>query len=291
MCDRTYMLIIFLILKIIILVATPITLYFLYKRESKVYNLVGGLDCFFILLFIILKLVGFDCVSNSTFSNIIKIAKENSMIEEQRNTYYDSIYSNNIYIDKDNKNAYSYNININPLNDATISCNKPSYMNNYGDSLSAIMTLISNYYGIDNNEINALDYLIDNNYIDCNKGFDFDTIFKTLGNKYYYNIYEISSYDVLNYVFNGNSVLVETRYNDNGDNFGCEKDYIVIYNVKEDDGFKFNIINPNDKDYSYFCPSNTIGYGDIIKDNQNSKSYTLEEIDNKALRYFVIEVR
>ena len=89
---------------------------------------------------------------------------------------------------------------------------------------------------------------------------------------------------------NGKSILVETqnKYNESK-NFGCEKDYIIIYNVNNDNSY--SIINPNDKNYDYFCPSNTIGYGSIIEGNQNEKVYSLDELNSKALKYYAIEVR
>ena len=79
MCDRNFMLIIFIILKIIILIITPIFLYFLYKKENKLFSLIAGLDIVFIIIFIILRLVGNPCLKNSTFS-FLKEKKMDSAI-------------------------------------------------------------------------------------------------------------------------------------------------------------------------------------------------------------------
>ena len=178
MCDRSFVLGIFLLLKIIIFIITPVALYYLYKKESKIYNLVGGLDIIFIILFIILKLTGNNCVVNSSFSYI----KSNNVvsIKDDSNTVYESIYSTDQYINGKNKNAYFYSIYSDPLRNVKLSCTNNSYMKNYGDSITAITTLISNYYNVEINEIDVINYLEDNNLIDCEKGIDFVTAFKAL---------------------------------------------------------------------------------------------------------------
>ena len=287
MCNNNFMLVIFLILKIIVLIITPIALYFLYKKERKEYILVGGLDIIFILIFIILRLTGNPCVVNSSIFKISK-SRNDKVVSERANTIYESIYSTKQYSTKDMKTVYYYSIN-STLKNVKISCDKKSYIKNYGDSITAITTLIANAYEIDINEISIINYLENNKIIDCENGVDFDKAIKALSKKYSYKVIEISKSKVDNYVSNGNSVLVVTKNNnDLDDNFGCEKDYIIIYN-KNNDG-NYNIINPNDKSYSYFCPSNTIGYGSIIESNQNDKVYSLDSIDNKAVKYIVIEV-
>ena len=162
-------------------------------------------------------------------------------------------------------------------------------MKNYGDSIAAITSLIANYSETDMNVIEILDYLEENGLVDCNNGFDFDKVFNVIADMYSLNIKQISSKEVYEYVSNGNNVLAETS-NKNGEskNFGCENAYIVIYNESNDE---YSILNPNDKRYSYFCPNNTTGYGTILEENQNDRSYTFDEIDSKTMRYFVVEVR
>lgn len=289
MCDRNFMLIIFIILKIIILIITPIFLYFLYKKENKLFSLIAGLDIVFIIIFIILRLVGNPCLKNSTFS-FLKEKKMDSAISENTDSLYESILYTKKFTNLNNKDSYYYSLLYEPLSNAKLSCNKKSYLKNYGDSITAITTLISNYYGIGIDEADLISYLEDNNLVDCYNGFDFDKVFNALGEYYNYDVVQISKSKVDSYLSNGNSVLVETRnkYKEKN-NFGCEKDYIVIYN-KTNNG-NYSIVNPNDKYYSYFCPSNTIGYGSIIEANQNDREFTIDEIDSKTLRYFVIEVK
>ena len=287
MCDRSSVLILFLIIKIILLIILPIILLILYRRESKVFNIVGALNIVFLVLLIILRLIGNDCVSNSNFSYLK--AKNNGTIDENPSTYYDTVLSTDKYLTKENKNAYYYDINSEPLKNVLITCNKKSYMEQYGSGISAIATLISTKYNFDLNIIYIITYLDNNKLIDCNNGFDFNAGFVKLGEEYSYRVLQISGTQVDNYISNGYSVLVETiNKPDEDNNFGCTKDYIVIYN-KNNDGL-FNIINPNDHYDSYFCPSNTIGYGSIIEGKQNDKAYSLDNINSKALRYFVIEV-
>lgn len=287
MCYKSSILIIFFILKLLILVIVPIVLFVLYRLKNKVFNLIGGLDILFIIILIILRLTSNTCITNSNVS-YIKNNINRTVVGENINTLYESIYSTETYLNKESKNAYFYGINYEPLKNVKISCDKKSYIKNYGDSITAITILISNYYGTEINEVDVISFLEENKLIDCKNGIDFDTAFIKLKEKYYYNIIKISSSQVRDYISKGNSVLVETINKSNEDkNFGCEKDYIVIYNNNDDE---YNIINPNDKSYSYFCSSNTIGYGSIIEEDQNNKSFTLEEIDSKALRYYTIEV-
>ena len=290
MCDRNSVLVIFLILKIIILVVLPIGLYILYRMENRLYKTVGIITVLSIMILIVLRLFNNECVVNSSFSYLksdddIKIINENS----KPSYVYESIYSSKTYLTDDSREAYFYDLNSEELKTNVISCNKNSYLNNYGSGLSAIATLISNGYGSDTDIVEMLFYLEYNKLIDCENGFDFDTIFKKLGESYYFTINQISKDSIKDYVSNGKFVLAETTNKSNEyKNFGCEKDYIVVYNNSNDE--EYSIINPNDKRYSYFCPSNTIGYGSIIEKNQNNNSFTLDEIDSKALRYFVIEV-
>lgn len=290
MCDRSIVLVIFLILKILFLIVMPIALYFLYKKKMKEFNIIGVLDIFFLLIFILLKLFGNPCITNSNFSYIKNNTNSINNVYGNNEVIYGTINATSKYNYKSDKNAYYYGLNYEPLKNYKLSCDKKSYMKNYGSSISAISTLIANTYNSDLNIVEVISYLNKNNLIDCENGIDFDNSINKLGEKYHYNYYQITSFEVNNYLSAGKSVLVETKNNNTEkNNFGCEKDYIVIYN-KNNDG-NYNIINPNDKDYSYFCPSNTIGYGSIIEKNQNNRTYTLDEIDSKALRYFVIEVR
>ena len=288
MCDKSSVLVIFLILKILILVVLPITTFVLYYFKKKMFNVLGIINVLFIIAFILLRIFGNSCIKNSNYSFIKNYEK--SFISENINTLYESVYSTDQYINSQFKNAYLYDINSEPLKDVKLSCDNNSYINNYGNSISAITSIISNAYQIEINEVELINYLEENNLIDCENGIDFDNIINKISEKYYFNITNITKNDISSYISDGKSVLVETKNKfDKDNNFGCEKDYIIIYNINNDD--RYNIINPNDKDYSYFCPSNTIGYGSIIEANQNTKSYDLNEIDDKALRYFAIEVK
>ena len=289
MCNNSGILIIFLIVKIIILALIPIILFILYRRDNKLFNFIGMLDAVLIIVFITLKLFNNPCVNNSNFFYIKSNEVGLDYISENTNTLYESVYSTDKYFYQDNRNAYYYDINTAPLKNVSLSCNKKSYMEHYGNGISAITTLIANYYDIDINIVDVLTVLENKKLIDCTNGIDFDKAFNAIGEKYNYKVKTISASQLDYYISNGRSVLVETTNKANEtNNFGCEKGYIVIYN-KTNEG-TYNIINPNDQYESYFCPSNTIGYSSIIEGNQNEKSYTFDNINAKALRYFVIEV-
>ena len=290
MCYSSSVLIVFLIIKIIILVILPIIVFVLYKIDNKQYTVVGIVNALFVLVFIILRLGSNDCVINSNISYLKNPTEEEPMYENPTTiSMYESLYSTERLINSESREFYLYDISTDPIKSVPISCSKKSYMENYGAGIAAITSLVSNYNEEEVNIIEAISYLEDNGSIDCNNGFDFETIFNKLGEAFYYNVIPISKDQVDEYVEDGESVLVETinKYNEKK-NFGCEKDYIIIYNKNNDS--EYSIINPNDKDYSYICPSNTIGYGSIIDGDQNNNTFTLDEIDSKALRYYTIEV-
>ena len=285
MCDRSFALVIFLILKVIILLVLPIIVYILYRKENKLFDTVGIVNIIFILFLIILRLFGNECITNSSISYLKNKGKDLNYVEESSLSEYESVYSTDQYLNQRSEEVYQYGIGDNPLRNVRLSCDKVSYMRNYGDSIAAITSLISNYAKTDINIIDVIDELENRKLIDCNNGFNFDSAINAIADMYSLNVSQISSWQVNEY----EDVLVETTNKpDENNNFGCEKDYIVIYNTNGDE---YSILNPNDKTYSYFCPSNTIGYGSIIEGNQNERAFTLEEINSKALRYFVVEVR
>lgn len=286
------------IFKIIVVIVATILLFLFRNKEIQKYYIwaeVGAL-----ILVSLLYLIGFPYIAESNISTITKtklLSDSVGIIKNDSNEsgtdidsldYYSKVLSTTQYDLNDNKIAYYYDINNEPLGNISLSCKNKSYIKNYGGSISAITTLIGNYYNLDVNEIDILTILEENKIIDCDKGVDFDKAFNGLSKDYYYKILQISSTQINDYLNNGKSVLVETsnKYNEDN-NFGCEKNYIVIYNINNDG--LYNIINSNDKYESYFCPSNTIGYGSIIEGNQNDRAFTFEEINSKALRYFVIE--
>lgn len=290
MCDRNVVLVIFILFKVIVLIVAPIMLIFFYKKDSRMYTPVGIATIFFIVFLILLRFLGNNCIINSNISYISSNHSGDKSIKESEEIGYSEVYSISKYLNRKNQDIFNYNINKYPLKNVKISCDKKSYMKNYGDSITAITMLISNAFGYEFNEIDILNFLDKKGLVSCEKGIDFDKAFNALSEKYFFDIIKINSSEIDNYLQNGNSILMETlnKYEEPG-NFGCGKDYLIIYNISTDD--KYNLINPNDKDYSYFCPSNTIGYGSIIDGNQNDKTYSFDEIDNKASRFFVIEVK
>ena len=64
-----------------------------------------------------------------------------------------------------------------------------------------------------------------------------------------------------------------------------------ISNKKVTSKGEYNILNPSDKLNDYFCPSNTAGYGSIVKGDQNSTSYNINDLSKYISEYYVVEVR
>ena len=119
MCYKSSILIIFFILKVLILVIVPIVLFVLYRLKNKVFNLIGGLDILFIIILIILRLTSNTCITNSNVS-YIKNNINRTVVGENINTLYESIYSTETYLNKESKNAYFYGINYEPLKNVKI---------------------------------------------------------------------------------------------------------------------------------------------------------------------------
>lgn len=288
MCNKSYVLIIFFILKILILIVLPLALVVLYRLKNRLFNTIGIINAILIVVLIVLRLGSNDCVINSNMKYINNIDKDNSIGDN--NVLYEEIYSTKSYLNKKSNNVYYYGLNEGSLSKDTISCDKKSYMTNYGSSITALTMLMSTTFETEFNEVEIKNFAVNNKLVDCKNGVDFNKLFTSLADQYSFNLYGISAYEIDNYLLEGRSVLVETinKY-DEENNFGCGKDYIIIYNKNNND--EYNILNPNDKSYSYFCPSNTIGYGSIIKENQNESNYSFNDINSKAVRYFVIEVK
>ena len=129
MCDRSAVLIIFLILKIIILIIVPIILFILYRSENGTYTLVGVLDAVFIIIFIILKLTVNSCITNSKFSYIKSTNESKTAIKENKDIMYEDINATSQYSIDNDKMAYFYGLNYAPLNRYRIMCDEKSYMN------------------------------------------------------------------------------------------------------------------------------------------------------------------
>ncbi len=288
MCERNSVLIVFLVIKIIIMLLLPIMLYVLYKKKNKYFDIVSIINIVVIILFIILRLFNNECIKNSTITYLRNLSKKENVVTE-KDENISSVYSNKTYMNNRSKEVYYYNNNTYPLSNVALKCDKKSYLKHYGNSISALTMLMSNEFESEFDEIDIKNYAENNKLVDCNNGINFENLFVGLASKYSFKIYQINSNQIDSYLLNGTSILVETiNKPDEDNNFGCEKDYIVIYN-KNNNGY-YNIMNPNDKDHSYFCPSNSIGYGSIINENQNDNNYSFDDINNKALRYFVIGV-
>lgn len=292
MCDNNGVLIVFIVLKAIILFVVPILIFVMYKKNSRLFTIVGIIELVCIIAMILLRLFGNDCIKNSNIT-YIKGNNDNTIYENSYNSD-SSIYSEEAYsigsIETTNdNNVYVYNINTLPLKTTTIMCDKKRYINNYGNSITGITILMSNAFDSDFDENEVFQRLANSQAINCDNGVNFEAVFNELARLYGFRIREISYSEMDRYILNGHSVLAATiNEPDEEYNFGCGRDYIVVYN-KSNDGY-YNIINPNDKTYSYFCPSDTIGYGSIIDKNQNNNNYTFEEINSKTIGYFVIEV-
>ena len=101
------------------------------------------------------------------------------------------------------------------------------------------------------------------------------------------NVRNITFGDLTSNISDGKIVLGKTRINEN-DNLMCGENLIVIYSVNGKN--EFSILNPSDRYNDYFCPSNTLAYGTVIKGNQNNTTYDVIKLSNYISDFYVLEV-
>ena len=70
MCDNNGVLIVFIVLKAIILFVVPILIFVMYKKNSRLFTIVGIIELVCIIAMILLRLFGNDCIKNSNITYI-----------------------------------------------------------------------------------------------------------------------------------------------------------------------------------------------------------------------------
>ena len=294
MCTKTYILVIVLILKILIFLI-PLAIYIL-KKTGFIEEFIKYfyLAEFTILIILIsLCFFGSDCIKNSSISGIKlnhKLFDNIDYIDEDKLAIdYKSINPSKVYQNDAGVDINYYNINSYPIKNIEVYCNKKSYFQNYGNDIAAIATGISSIGGIKTNPTYLIEYLEKTGLISCEKQASIDEILSSISYAYKTNFRPISVDELSSNVNAGKVVLAKTKVIDENINLSCGEKLITIYQYNSKG--EYNILNPSDKLNDYFCPSNTAGYGSIVKGDQNSTSYNINDLSKYISEYYVVEVR
>ena len=109
-----------------------------------------------------------------------------------------------------------------------------------------------------------------------------------LTNLYNVNVRAISSSELTSNINNGKIVIAKTHASEDNYNLSCGEQLIIIYSINSKN--EFSILNPSDRLSDYFCSSNTLGYGTVVRGNQNSTTFDINVLSNNISDYYVIEV-
>ena len=293
MCTNTFILVLIFIIKILVFLI-PISIYVLKKL-----NLIEDLIKYFyiaevllLILLISLCLFGSNCIKNS-FINKIKLNHTlfdnvKTIKEETINIDFKSINPSKVYKDFSNSNVNYYNINLYPVKNINMVCDKKEYFEHYGNDISALSTALSSTTKSTINPYNILKYLLETNSIDCDTRIGIDDMIYRVTDFYGVNVRQITSSGLIDSINQGKIVIGKTVVTDS-ENLACGEQLVVIYSMN--DKGEFYILNPSDRSNDYFCSDNTKGYGTIVKGNQNSLTYDLTLLSEKISEFYVFEVR
>ena len=287
MCDKILVLYIFLIIKILIYIIIPITLIFVRKR--KIFKYILYVEIILLLIFAINNYIGRNaCISNSSLSAIKQVRKTNKMkvISDESNLNY-AITPSKKYQMYNKNNLYYYNQNSEGINNQYYECgNKKIYMNSIGSAFTSFSIAISSLYQKSIDPVTIFKYY-KSDYNICDNGITIENIYNSTM-KRYGNILlsEIGVNEVESSIKNDGIVIAKLQANENS-KLTCDNNYIVIYNVGVDG--KFQIADPSQFSKSYVCPYSSPAYGNIIDNDNMKKSWTLNEIDNEAIKYYLVK--
>ncbi|MBO5182776.1 MAG: hypothetical protein J6B64_00015 [Bacilli bacterium] len=294
MCDNIIVLWLFIILKVIAIVILPIII--ITKRKKRFTDILVIIDIVILLFFLICNLFTINsCVYNSNIDGIKRVKNKNAI------TLYNEIHpegelgysSDGIDPDKNyktikNNDFYYFNQNKPYMNNAYYTCNnKNIYMDSFGSSITSISMAISTLYDKSINPVEIFDIYKKDNLDICNAKFDVESIFNSITKRYgALTLSQIDSTSIYNEISNGGLVIAEVSANENS-KLTCDSNYVVIYNISLDGGYMLAI--PNQTNYDYACSYTSRAYGNVIKSDNMQKSWSLNEINNEATKYYLIK--
>lgn len=292
MCEKSVILSLIFILKIVILLVIPIIVLFFYKKfDSKKINILFYVEFGLIALLIVLRIMNNPCIVNSTIGGINQSILNTStehINEDNDPNVVNKIVTNKIYKNNKGGDVYYFNNNELPLSNKKIICDeKEVYMRNFGNSITAASIAVSSVLSKNIDPIEILNYALEDNVINCDDGISFNQVMSVVEKRYGVNYYDISSGELYNEVKNGNIIVVEVKNVPGEKNVTCSTGYLIVYNI--DNNNKLHTLNPNNLNKDFICPANSEGSLSIIEANSNSKNRELGELLSISSRFIKIE--
>ena len=284
MCDSNTSLIIFLTIKIIALLILPIIIIFVKKIDKLIKNFLFIINIALLVLLICLRIFNNDCVVYSTINGIKINSYKNTSnyVTEKTSNNIEKIDAIEKYKTNNNSNVYYFNNVSFPLSNQSITCSSDTvFMKDYGNEITAVSIMVSSILDKNIDPIEILDLAKKNNVIDCNKRINIDKLISIVNNKYKLYSVNIDSNSAHNKIKNGEVILAEVNYVEGMNNISCDRDYVIVYKINNDN--KYVILNPSQRDKDYICPDNTDGLLTVIKGNNNT--FSEEEFNKICSRY------
>ena len=294
MCNKTVILLLIFIVKLLIIFVIPYLLFFKKISNYRTFNILYIINISLLGLFSILLVMNNKCIVNSTLSGINNSFMANStskkVVKESNDAdTVSQIVTNKKYKTNNLSDVYYFNNNIQPLSDKKINCNgETKYMKQYGNGITTVSMMVSTILNQNIDPIEILNLAVKNDIFDCNTGVNINLLLNVVSEEYNISFREIDSDLLWDYVYSGNVVLEEIAFNKNtNNNLTCSKGNILIYSV--DNNYNFQILNPNNSNEDYICPDNTPGSMMIIKAKSNDNVWTINQLNNIKSRYIVGE--
>lgn len=293
MCQNIIVLYTFMVLKIIVIAILPIII--LIKRKKNYAKILIIIDIILLLFLLMCNIFAINkCVYNSTVSGINRAKNQNkldlytSIHPMVDNSSYIGINPELNYKTYNGKNLYYYNINRNYMKDTYYECGEEKiYINSFGSAITSYSIAISTLYDSNINPVQIFSYYKQENTDLCNKIMTIDNINEVISKVYTgISISQIDSSQISSSLSNGGLVIAMLSANEES-KLTCDTNYIVIYNMDLEG--KYKIVDPALQDSSYVCPSTSRAYGRVINSDNMNKSWTLEEIENEAVRYYLVK--
>jgi hypothetical protein len=286
-----FLLVLFLIIKIIVIVVAPI-LFFIFKNKEikKQYKYI---EIIALVLIVVLYLVGFPYVVDSNITNMIRLNMLEESVDSNDSDLANSIsISNSItkleadtsYKTHRNEDIYYYNGFDMPLAAKKIECEDGyDYYKYYSDMITSTSMLLSSYFKKSIDPLEILGKVEERNIIVCGEPINKDKFFAMISEEYKINFLIIPADQLKNYILNGKPILLETIGNGS---LSCYQSYYLIYNINNSGDYL--LLDPNNKSYKYICPDGTKGFGNILKPNYNESTFDSSSIISDTNRLIVI---
>ena len=186
-----------------------------------------------------------------------------------------------------NKNLYYYNQNRENIRNLYFECSgNKKYMDEVGSSITSYSIAISTLYDKEVNPTKIYNYYKQDNFDFCSD-ITIEKVYNSTLKRYgAIKISEINKSQIENSLVNDGIVIAQLRANENS-KLTCDTKYIVIYS--KDLNGKYLIADPTLRNSSYVCPYSSEAYGNVIDSDNMNKSFTLEEIDNEAVKYYLVK--